>query len=258
MLSIIVPCFNQHDMTNECIYAILENTSDCEIIIIDNGSIPPYKPPFSGFTPITIIRNEENKGYPAAINQGIKKAKGDIIILLNNDVIVTPQWAERLVSYIEDGFAIVAPLTNYCAGAQQITLPVYENIDGLYKQAEILAEANSGMIQEVNFVIGFCMAFKKTLYDEIGEFDESLWPCSGEEIDFCLKTRKKGYNIGVAHDVYVHHFGSITFKEMEKAGQVDYIKTCKRNDAHLAKRWGSNFWYKQAIEEDVENAIING
>ncbi len=59
MKSIIIPVFNQHDMTNECIYAVMENTQDCEIIVVDNGSNPPYKPPFTGFAECLIIRNEE-------------------------------------------------------------------------------------------------------------------------------------------------------------------------------------------------------
>jgi acetyltransferase-like isoleucine patch superfamily enzyme len=191
---------------------------------------------------------------------------------LNNDVIVTPGWAEKLAGYlnlqrvkvektaIDDGmaynlyevpdgyaFSIIAPVTNYCAGLQKVMLPVYNTIDGLNKEAGMLAEECRGEIEEVKFVIGFCMAFKKSLFDEIGPFDESLWPCSGEEIDFCLRALEFGHRVGIAHDVYVHHEGSKTFNEMEKAGQVKYDEICKRNDAHLAKKWGADFWDRQAI-----------
>ena len=89
------------------------------------------------------------------------------------------------------------------------------------------------------------MAFKKSLYDEIGEFDESLCPCSGEEIDFCFRTVKAGYKVGVAYDVYVHHEGSQTFSDMVEAGQVDYEKLCERNDKHLADKWGDDFGNNQ-------------
>ena len=248
MISIVIPVFNQHDMTQECLTAVLDHTQNCEIILVDNGSEPPIKPPFSGFTEIMVIRNEENKGFPVAVNQGIRAAKGDVIVLLNNDCIVTPGWAERLIGYLEE-YAIIGPMTNYCAGKQQVSLPTYQSIEGLNKEASANAEANAGESEEVNWVIGFCMAFRKELYNELGEFDESLWPCSGEEIDFCLRARQAGHKVGIAHDVYVHHEGSKTFNEMEKSGQLNYQETCKRNDEHLAAKWGDDFWQQQAAGE---------
>jgi len=260
MISIVIPIFNQHDMTHECINTIREHTQDFELVLIDNGSDPVFKPPFTGFTETTLIRNEENKGFPVAVNQGIRAAKGDVIILLNNDVFVTPGWAERLVRWLDE-FDIIGPCTNYCAGAQWVTTDLYMGLDGLNDVAEQWAQDYSDTAQEVTFVIGFCMAFRKSIFDEIGPFDESLWPCSGEEIDFCLKAVAAGYTIGIARDVYVHHEGSQTFNDMVKAGQVDYNEVCKRNDAHLAKKWGDDFWLKQEVEttacEDAPGSTIS-
>jgi len=253
MISIVIPVFNQHDMTQECIDAIRETTQDCEIIIVDNGSAAPIKQPFTGFIETRVIRNEKNKGFPVAVNQGIREANGDTIALLNNDVILTPGWAERL-QYHLDTFSIVGPLTNFCAGLQRAQIEDYENRDELFKTSAALSEECDGEAEEVNFVIGFCMAFKKSLFDEIGPFDESLWPCSGEEIDFCLKARSAGHRVGIAHDVYVHHEGSQTFKQMD----VDYEAICKRNDAHLAERWGNSWgWDKQAVKPTCDGIRLN-
>jgi len=270
MFSIIIPIFNQHDMTEDCITAIRECTQDCEIIIIDNGSTPPFKAPFTGDIETRVIRNEENRGFPVAVNQGIRAAKGETIILLNNDVVVTPDWAARLESHItpliltqqeiKDGFqvggvplSIVGPLTNYAAGLQRAQIADYQNKEELYKEASALSEEQAGEAEEVNFVIGFCMAFKRSLYDEIGPFDESLWPCSGEEIDFCLRARAAGHRIGIAHDVYVHHEGSQTFKIID----ADYDAIVKRNDAHLAEKWGADFWQRQAVVPACEGVRLN-
>jgi len=251
MISIIIPVLNQADMAHDCINAVRENTGgfDYEFIIIDNGSDPPFKPPFSGMNETVLIRNEENKGFPIAVNQGIRAAKGDIIILLNDDVIVTAGWAERLVGWL-DHYSIVGPLTNYCAGLQNITLGAYENQPELEQEAAALAEEHEGHANAVQFVVGFLMVFKKSLYDEIGEFDESLWPCSGEEIDFCLRAREAGHNVGVAHDVYVHHYGSQTFSDMDNAGTLKYGEICERNEKHLADKWGDkSAWDSQLANE---------
>lgn len=252
MLSIVIPVLNQHEMTMECIATVIENTPPCEIIVVDNGSEPPIKYGFVHDHEVRIIRNEENKGFPVAVNQGIRSANGDTVILLNNDVVVTPNWSEKLATALDE-YSIVAPVTNYCAGMQCVQVSTYTNRDELNGSAQEWAENYQSAVQDVNFVIGFCMAFKKHLFDEIGEFDESLWPCSGEEIDFCFRTRKAGHKIGIAVDCYVHHEGSRTFKDMQNAGQVDYNGICARNDMHLAEKYGVDFWLRQAVEEGEDD-----
>ena len=248
MISIIIPVYNQHEMTEECLQAIHANTEDYEIILVDNGSTPAIE----GAT----IRNDLNAGFPVAVNQGIRAANGNVIILLNNDCVVTPYWAQHLVTWL-DVFDIVAPMTNYCAGLQQVALPVYNDIKELNKRAFAWYEDNRLESQEVKWVIGFCMAFRKNLYDELGEFDESLWPCSGEELDLCLRARAAGYTVGIARDVYVHHAGSQTFKDLERAGSLNYQKICDRNERHVAEKWGE-FWDRQAIEEENGHTVTIG
>jgi len=259
MASIIIPIFNQHEMTYGCINAIREHTQDFELVLIDNGSDPAFKPPFTGFNETILIRNEGNKGFPVAVNQGIRAAKGNAIILLNNDVFVTPGWADRLATWLDE-FSVVGPVTNYCAGMQMATIGHYENLDELNKEAEAWAEENEGMAEEVNWIIGFCMAFKKSLYEKIGAFDESLWPCSGEELDFCFRVREAGHKIGIAHNVYLHHEGSQTFNDMEKAGLIKHDEVNSRSAIHLAEKWGTDFWERQAVEipacEDAPQGTI--
>ena len=253
MVSIIIPVFNKLEMTRDCIDSIRANTKiPYEIIIVDNGSNPIAESKLKDadvcpMFDISFIRNSENLGFPKAVNQGIAAANGDIIILLNNDVIVTPEWAS-LLSLSLERCDIVAPVTNYCAGRQQVVLPTYHNEFELNKVALEWGKKNLGVLQEVNWVIGFCMAFKKSLFDTLGAFDESLWPCSGEELDWCLRARSKGFKVAIARDVYLHHFGSQTFMDMQRDGQLNYAEICKRNDNHVAKRWGS-FWENQLIEK---------
>jgi GT2 family glycosyltransferase/predicted SAM-dependent methyltransferase len=258
MISIIIPILNQHEMTEECIMVVRENTEDYELVLIDNGSSPPIHKPFTGFVETILIRNETNLGFPVAVNQGIRAAKGDVIVLLNNDVVVTPGWAERLLDHLET-YSIVAPMANYCAGLQQeIILAAYDNIEELNDRVAELAEERKGESIEVNYVMGFCMAFRKSLFDEIGSFDESLWPCCGEEIDFCFRAREAGHKIGVAQDAYVHHVGSVTLTEMERNGQGRYLEICEKNNIHLAKKWGYDFWLRQVGPYKKENPEVSG
>jgi GT2 family glycosyltransferase/predicted SAM-dependent methyltransferase len=243
MISIIIPVWNQEPMTHECIAAIMDNTKDYEIIVIDNGSDPPFKSPFTGFNDLTVIRNDSNLGFPKAANQGIKAAKGDVVVIYNNDVICTPGWADRLVGWLDE-FDIIAPMTNFAAGIQNITINSYSSRDELDSASEEFSEGNDGLCYDVNFAtIG--MFVKKIVFDNIGYLDEGLWPSSGEDIDIGFRAREAGYRVGVARDVYVHHEGSQTFAELEKAGVIKFSDVMDRNDKRLAKRWGNDFWNNQ-------------
>ena len=111
--SIIIPVCGEIETTKRCIDSINANTNDHEIIIIDNGSEPEY------YGQEKIIRNEENKGFPVAVNQGIKEAKGEVIIILNNDTIVTENWLKKIGKHLEN-FDIVGPVTNNISGPQKI------------------------------------------------------------------------------------------------------------------------------------------
>lgn len=249
MINIIVPVYNNLDMTCDCILSVRENTSiQYDITVIDNGSSPAFKAPFTGHIPITVIRNNDNEGFPKAVNQGIKSTSGETIILLNNDVIVTPGAIDRLVKWLET-FDIISPVTNYSAGVQRVQVPFYGSKEALNDVAEEWAEAHEGESLEVNWITGFLMAFKREVFDTVGDFDESIWPCSGEEIDFCWRAREAGYRVGIAGDVYVHHGGSKTFVELQHEGVLDYDKICEQTDAHLAKKYGKDFWFRQLIDD---------
>jgi len=87
--------------------------------------------------------------------------------------------------------------------------------------------------------------FKRSLYDELGEFDESIWPSSGEEIDFCFRAREKGHKIGIVQDVYVHHEGSATFLAMRDEHPYELI--VEKSNKHLQEKWGEDFWQRQLL-----------
>ena len=270
MKSIVIPIYNQHEITKECIEAVCRHTDDFELVLVDNGSSNPLSfihvpeieaalkefgecdgQPIVGnlavddrLIPVKAILNPANLGFPAAVNQGIKAATGETIILLNNDVIVTPAWADILEGALSH-FDIVSPVTNYCAGVQRVTIGAYGDVDELAEKSRLYGMKHLDDFQSVSFVIGFCMAFKRSLADEIGLFDASLWPCSGEEIDFCLRARAAGKTAVVARGCYVHHEGSQTFQAMQEAGQLDYLAIVNRNDKHLAEKWGDDFWERQ-------------
>ena len=110
LASIIIPCWNQLEFTRRCIRALVRHTHPpWELIIIDNGSTDGTGEYLAGLqdaapVPVTVIANETNRGFPAAINQGLHEARGEYLVLLNNDVVVTDARLDQLVALTEVPF----------------------------------------------------------------------------------------------------------------------------------------------------------
>ena len=106
LTSIIIPCWGQLAFTRQCLAALKSHTRrPWELIVVDNGSTdgtPDYLAGVSDMAsvPVTVITNATNRGFPAAINQGLKAARGEYLVLLNNDVIVTDGWLEQLIGLV--------------------------------------------------------------------------------------------------------------------------------------------------------------
>ncbi len=104
LASIIVPCWNQLEFTRQSIAALMRCTrSPWELIVVNNGSTDGTRDYLAGVqdaspVPVTVVANSTNLGFPAAVNQGLKYARGEYLVLLNNDAVVTEGWLEQLVA----------------------------------------------------------------------------------------------------------------------------------------------------------------
>jgi GT2 family glycosyltransferase len=107
LASIVIPCWNQLEFTRQCIAALVRHTRPpWELIVIDNGSTDGTAAYLNGVqdaaaVPVTVISNQENLGFPAAVNQGLQQARGEYLVLLNNDVVVTDAWLDQLIGLAE-------------------------------------------------------------------------------------------------------------------------------------------------------------
>jgi glycosyltransferase involved in cell wall biosynthesis len=106
LASIIVPCWNQLEFSRNCVAALKRCTRQpWELILVDNGSTDGTKDycagvEDAGFVPVTVVSNATNRGFPAAINQGLHLARGEYLVMLNNDVVVTAGWLDQLIALV--------------------------------------------------------------------------------------------------------------------------------------------------------------
>jgi glycosyltransferase involved in cell wall biosynthesis len=104
--TIIIPVSNQLEFTQQCLASLKEHTRpEWELIAIDNGSNDGTAAYLAGVRdmasmPVTAVTNTTNLRFPAAINQGLRLACGEYLVLLNNDVVVTDAWLDQLIGLV--------------------------------------------------------------------------------------------------------------------------------------------------------------
>jgi glycosyltransferase involved in cell wall biosynthesis len=106
LTSIIIPVWGQLEFTQQCLASLKEHTRPTwELIVIDNGSNDGTAAYLAGVrdmasVPVTVVTNTTNLGFPAAVNQGLRLARGEYLVLMNNDVVVTDGWLDQLIALV--------------------------------------------------------------------------------------------------------------------------------------------------------------
>lgn len=243
LVSIIMLTWNGLDYTKQCLDSLKTNTvHPYELIMVDNASTDgtiEYLNNLEKQFPdnkVKLILNKSNNGFGPANNQGIEIAKGDIILFLNNDVVLTKGWLKNLICHFDEECTIgaVGPMTNSCRGDQLVSPKPYKALDEMGKYAQKRARDYAKQFQTYDRLVGFCLAVTRTALKETGGFDERFEIGNYEDEDLCLRIAQKGYKLGIALDVFIHHWGSITFK----TNDIDYQGLKKDNQERFIKKWG--------------------
>jgi GT2 family glycosyltransferase/glycosyltransferase involved in cell wall biosynthesis len=250
--SIIVLTYNALHYTQKFYESILKTVnSNYELIIIDNASIDGTKEYLNSISldnkNVKLIFNDKNLGFPAAVNQGIHIAKGKYILIANNDIVVTQSWLERLIEVVESDnrIGIVGPISNEVSGVQRDKEADYKTIDEMHLYADSVREKNKNKITQFPRVAFLCTLIKKDVIEKIGGLDERFSPGNFEDDDFCLRAQLAGYKTVIAQDVFIHHYGSKSFKA---DGEKKYADRLKVNHQIFVAKWGADpdeIWLKQ-------------
>jgi GT2 family glycosyltransferase len=181
---------------------------------------------------LKVIFNKENKGFPAGINQGILGAKTENIIIANNDIVVTENWLEKMIQKAESDseIGIVGPISNSVSGVQLDKNAKYNSIEEMHKYAKSVSASNKGLVEQFPRVAFLCTLIKKEVIEKIGGLDERFSPGNFEDDDFCLRAQLAGYKTVIAKDVFIHHYGSVSFKQN---GENEYGKRLKINEQKI-------------------------
>lgn len=241
LVSIVILTFNQLEYTKKCLGSIEMNTpKPYELILVDNASsdgTPNYLREYAkNHERVMLILNEENKGFAGGNNQGISQAKGKYILLLNNDVVVTEHWLERLLSHMErhPDVGMVGPMSNAISGPQLVQdVPYGDSMNAMQTFARSFAASNYGKTTDMLRLVGFCLLIRKEVFNLIGGLDENYGNGNYEDDDICLRSYIAGFRNIIARDVFIHHYGGMTFK----GNGIDYDAALQGNLQYFASKW---------------------
>lgn len=232
-----------------CITSILEKSTyeNYEIIIVENNSEEKqtfdYYEELKENNRITVVTYEGAFNYSAVNNLGIKHARGEYILLLNNDTqVITVNWMEELLMYAQredvgavGGKLYYADKTIQHAGVV-LGLGAHRTAGhSHYKQHR----ENLGYMgrlcyaQDVSAVTGACLLVKKSLFEEVGGLEEDF-AISLNDVDFCLKLREKGYLNVFTPFAELYHFESIS-RGLDDQGQK--AQRYDRESQQFREKW---------------------
>jgi len=225
-VSIIIISYNTKDILKQCVDSVVKQTKaiQYEIIIVDNaskdGSAEMIK---TDFPDIVLIENQENKGFAAANNQGIIKAKGQYILFLNSDTIILGSAIDKMIRFCNensDVHALGCKLLNQDRTLQPSCyrfpslIPIIGNILHLWIipafrktiLLQTLVLSHYDKIHKADYVRGACLLIKRKVIECIGMFDERFFIYT-EEADFCYRLKKAGFQLKYFPFAEVVHLG---------------------------------------------------
>jgi len=198
-LSVVIPVKNNIELTKACIDSILKNTPSLgEIIIVDDESTTDD---YQSLKNVRYIKNK-GEGVNAAWNTGINEANFPYICVCNNDILVTPGWAEPLINKLSNEIWMVSPFHTY--GELPPSFPTGE------ERHNNMQGAKTGLP-----FLGSCFMLSKYSWSKIGPIDKRLKIWCGDNFLYEIITRTYGKQVMEISDSYIHHFGSKTVDKIK-------------------------------------------
>ena len=250
-VSIIIVSYNSLTYLKKCLKSIYQYSHypNLELIIVDNASkdkTKKYLEKIKTKDPkIKIILSRKNSGFSGGNNLGIKKATGEYIVLLNGDSIVTENWISKLIKHLENPkVGLVGPVSNCVGNEAKINL-YYTTLKQMRRKAKEYMEKNNGKSFEIPMLGFFCAAGRKSIWHKIGPLDEQFKIGFFEDDDYCQRVKKAGYKILCAEDVFIHHFGNQSFKQMSLREKK---KIFEKNKKSFEEKWNIT-WQKHEYRQ---------
>ena len=231
----IVPVYADLEATRACLDSLERQTADIEIrtYIVDDCSPEPalsaHLDARAARGGVTLLKNHRNLGFVGAVNEALELYQGGDVLFVNADIVLPPGAIERLrrAVYSAPEIGTATPFSNngeftsFPVPYRSNPLPSIQEIESLDRR---FAGANDGVAIPIPNGIGFCLYVKRECFEAVGSLSPLYAPGYGEDIEFCLSAREKGFVNVCAADVFVGHAGSLSFRAAKRAYVVRNLR----------------------------------
>ncbi|OGO03757.1 MAG: glycosyl transferase [Chloroflexi bacterium RBG_13_54_9] len=215
-VSIIIPNWNGIHLLPTCLDALRRQTyRDFEVLIVDNasedGSVELLE---KEYPEVKVVRLDSNRFFSGAVNEGIRRSRGEIVVLLNNDTEVEPQWLAELVKALDEAPEAGMAASKMLLFDRRIVLNSagdYYRRDGVPGNRGVW-ERDGGQYDAATAVFGACggaAAYRRRMLDDIGLLDEDFVGYC-EDVDLNFRAQLAGYRCVFAPKARVYHRLSAT------------------------------------------------
>ena len=216
-VSVVTPNYNGERFLKTFLESLNEDSEYIgEVIIVDNGSTDgslDYLKSNSFDFPLVLIENKENVGFSPAVNQGIRKAKNNLIFSINNDTEIKKGSIKSLIDLItssDDIFSVQAKMLQYTN--KNLIDDVGDEYNLLAWTKKVGENHESSEYNEVKDIFSSCAGaamYNKSILDEIGLFDDNFFAYM-EDVDLAIRSKINGYRNLLCPNAIVYHIGSAT------------------------------------------------
>lgn len=255
LVSVVVPVHNQVRVTYHCLASLLlaPNRASFEVIVVDDGSSDETRKLPDRIRGVRFLRHAASEGFVRSCNDGAKAARGTYVLMLNNDTEVTPGWIDALL-YVFDHFKNVgmagAKLLYPNGKLQEAGGIVWNNGDPWnYGRDGNAHDPRYNYTRQVDYLSGACLLLRKTVWDELGGFDERYSPGYFEDTDLAFKVRERGLKTVYTPFSQVIHFEGVSHGTQVTSGTKRYQEI---NRPKFKAHWSRAFKGNGAVGRDVD------
>jgi len=239
-VSIVIPVYNHALVTFTCLQSICESltTVGYEVVVVDDGSIDDTASMLGAMKNIRIVRNETNRGFIEASNEGARVARGKYVLFLNNDTVVLPNWMDELIRTFEripDAGLVGGKLIYPDGRLQEAGAIVWNNGDAMnYGRYDDAEKPEYCYLRDVDYCSGACLLITKELFEQLGGFDDVFKPAYCEDTDLAFKVKQAGKRVLYQPLAKIVHFEGTSSGTDVSQGTKQHQRI---NQAKLFKRW---------------------
>lgn len=246
--SIIIPTYNQLDLLEQCIDSIRAHTEvPYEIIIVDNASTDDTSAFLNKHAgQFRFYIHEKIRGFAGAVNTGLMMSKGTSICILNPDTIVTSNWLTNMLACLNSDMEIgmVGPITNDLVKEQQLA-DTDEQMEDPHHSKSTFHCSEPGKWNSTDHMASHCLLFRRSLFEEIGYFDEGYGHIFYEVEDYSVRIRLVGRKLVVAGDALIYQAAS----EGNPASGDQAHATTNHHASLFQKKWRNPYNWLHRVRE---------